>query len=58
MRRIERTYYFKTIEDHLERTYKIMRERFMGFDYSIFSKVIKYYRDVKGKVISNREALS
>jgi 2-polyprenyl-3-methyl-5-hydroxy-6-metoxy-1,4-benzoquinol methylase len=44
--------------DLFEVTSKKLKERFFGFDYSIFEKTISYYAEVKGESISKEDALA
>ena len=46
------------LPDMLEIVLKQARERIFGFNYSIFDKAIRYYSEVKGKKVSQKEALS
>lgn len=46
------------IADKLEQLQKRMREELIGFNYSIFDATIRYYRDVKGELISHQDALA
>ena len=50
--------YRGTVRDYFERILRRVREKVLGFDYSIFDKPIEYYDEVKGQKFTYEEALA